>query len=56
MQSRRNDDERRMWVLNFEPLYWQYRSARTSIRAFIKANRAEIDSVIDGELNRKPVS
>jgi hypothetical protein len=56
MQSRRNDDERRLWVLNDEPLYMWYRSARTSIRAFIKANRAEIDSAIDAELNRKPLS
>jgi hypothetical protein len=51
--TRRNDEERRLWVLNDEGLYqWFIRSRpRLGIRAFIQANRAEIDECIDRVLN-----
>ena len=60
---RRNDDERRNWVLNDEGLYnWmrsEYpgkRDGEYDVRKWIAKNRAGIDEVIDRELNRKPVS
>lgn len=49
-----NDDEREKWVLNDEGLYrWQQRS-RLSMRAFIRQNRGEIDTIIDKAQNGDP--
>jgi hypothetical protein len=53
---RLNDEERRLWVLNDEGLYNWWRSSRQAIRAFIRANRKEIDEVINRALNVKPMS
>jgi hypothetical protein len=53
--KRPNDEERRLWVLNNEPLYWAYRRSKRGLRVFIRENRSEIDQVIRGELNRKPL-
>jgi hypothetical protein len=52
MKRRRNNDERRQWIDNDEGLYRWQRSSGQSMRAFIRQNRTEIDSHIDGELNR----
>lgn len=49
-----NDREREIWVLNDEGLYNWWRRSRLSMRAFIRANRAELDSIITAALNRKP--
>lgn len=49
-----NDTEREQWVNNDEGLYnWQRRS-RLSMRAFVRANRAEIDAAIESVIGRKP--
>jgi hypothetical protein len=53
--KRLNDEKRRLWVLNNEPLYWAYRSSKRGMRLFIRENRTEIDRVIRGELDRKPL-
>ena len=48
-----NDEDRRQWIANDEGLYRWQRSSRLNMRAFIRANRAELDEVIrkvrDGE-------
>lgn len=44
--KRRNDEERRLWVLNDEGLYDMQRTSGLSMRAFIRAKRSEIDEVI----------
>jgi hypothetical protein len=44
--ARLNDDERSQWIDNDEGLYNWFRSSRQSKRAFIRANRAEIDAAI----------
>lgn len=46
----RNDEERRLWVLNDEGLYRWWRSNRCGITTFIRANRIEIDKLIDALL------
>lgn len=51
---RKNDHERELWVNNDEWLYNWYSCSRLSMRAFIRANRAEIDAVIEGVVNAKP--
>lgn len=53
--ARRNDEERRLWVLNDEGLYnWQQESGK-SVRQFIRENRQEIDELINNVLDgRKP--
>ncbi len=48
MKNRRNDDDRSQWVDNDEGLYKMWRFApETTKRAFVRANRAAIDAVID---------
>lgn len=47
VQSTRNDDERRLWVLNDEGLYLWHQREGGSVREFIRRNRAEIDAAID---------
>ena len=41
-----NDEDRLQWVLNDEGLYNIQRRSRMSMRAFIRANRADIDACI----------
>lgn len=41
-----NNTERAQWIDNDEGLYSWWRSSRQSKRAFIRDNRAEIDSAI----------
>lgn len=53
---RRNDADREQWVNNDETLYLWQRRSKQSMRDFIRANRAEIDRVIDRALNRKPIN
>ena len=52
---RLNDEERRLWVLNDEGLYNWWRSSRQAIRAFIRANRKELDQVILRALGAGPL-
>lgn len=63
MRAQRNDDERRQWVLNDEPLYrswqsWQRQQHRLSrpgdVRAFIRVHRAAIDQTIQSRLSGRP--
>jgi hypothetical protein len=42
-----NDAERAQWIDNDEGLYDWWRASRQSKRAFIRANRAEIDQAIE---------
>lgn len=51
-----NDSEREMWVQNDEGLYAWWRSSRTSMREFLRTNRAELDACINRALNVKPRS
>jgi len=41
-----NDEDRRLWVLNDEGLYNWWRGSGRPIRAFIRANREQLDEVI----------
>lgn len=41
-----NDNDRAQWIDNDESLYNWWRSSRQSKRAFIRANRAELDTLI----------
>lgn len=42
-----NDEERREWVQNDEPLYREWQKAKTGLYKWVKANRKLIDSVIE---------
>jgi hypothetical protein len=53
--ARLNDTEREQWVSNDEGLYNWWRSSRQSMRAFIRANREELDALILAALNRPPL-
>ena len=50
----RNDEERRMWVMNDEGLYGWFTSERprVGITTFIRNNRQEIDEAIERFLVR----
>lgn len=48
MKARRNDEDRRLWVLNDEGLYRLQLASRLGVRAFIRRNRQVIDEIIDG--------
>lgn len=50
MQTRLNDSEREMWVMNDEGLYRWWKSERCSLRTFIRTNRTELDSCINRAL------
>jgi len=52
--TRRNDEERRQWVLNDEGLYNWHRASRQSMREFIRENREELDAAIDRALATPP--
>ena len=45
-----NDEVRAQWLDNDEGLYSWWRSSKQSKTAFIRANRAEIDAVIQNVL------
>lgn len=51
-----NDDERRKWVMNWEPLYRAQqdfqRSGGGGLYAFVRKNRKEIDKEIERVLDR----
>ena len=47
MKSKRNDGDRDDWVQNDEGLYNWWKGSGLSRRAFIRANREEIDKAID---------
>jgi hypothetical protein len=49
-----NDDDREQWISNDEGWYHQQRRSGLGMRAFIRANRAELDAYIKTELNRPP--
>ncbi len=50
----KNDEERRLWVLNDEGLYSWWQGSRQPIRAFIRDNRAELDAAIARALAPPP--
>ena len=41
-----NDEERRLWVLNDEGLYLDFKRSRLSMAKFIRENREPIDAYI----------
>ncbi len=49
-----NDNERRLWVLNDEYLYNQWRRSRcrNNLRKFLQENRTEIDEFIYNQLHK----
>jgi hypothetical protein len=49
-----NDNDRRDWINNDESLYLWWRNSKDgrNMRAFIKANRAEITAYINKKLGR----
>ena len=53
-KTRRNDSERRLWVLNDEGLYNWFRSSRLTMQKFVRENRAELDACIDRALAVPP--
>lgn len=48
-----NDEERRLWVLNTEDLYYQWHGTGKGLRTWIKANRPTIDQTITNQINRQ---
>jgi hypothetical protein len=52
-EQRLNDTDRAQWIDNDEGLYDWWRGSRQSKRAFIRANRAEIDAAILPVLNNE---
>jgi hypothetical protein len=46
-----NDEERRLWVLNDERLYLDWRASRQGLRRYIREHRAELDGHIAGRLH-----
>ena len=46
MRPRFNDEQRKLWVLNDEPLYLTFISSKRPIKSFVKENRKEIDDRI----------
>lgn len=52
---KRNDKERRLWVLNDEGLYDLWRGSGRPLKAWIRENRETIDRVTDNVASgRKP--
>jgi hypothetical protein len=51
--AKHNDEEREQWIANDEGLYDWQRKSGLSMRAFIRANRAEIDAAIDNVTSGK---
>lgn len=46
-RARRNDAERAEWIANDEGLAAWHAASKLPLRAFIRANRTEIDRAID---------
>jgi len=51
MRSDHNDDERVQWVQNDEGLYVWWRQSKLAAGTFVRANREQIDEVIDNVLS-----
>ena len=49
-----NDEERRLWVLNDEPLYRWWKEEKGDIHKFLKKHRKEIDATIHARLHGEP--
>ena len=49
-----NDEEREMWVNNYEYLYNLWRRSGRGIVVWVRSNRELIDEVIRGELSKEP--
>lgn len=49
-----NDADREQWITNDEALYTWQQESRLSMRAFIRANRTELDQIIKTVLNAPP--
>ena len=53
MKIRKNDEERRLWVLNDEGLYSWWKQSRQPLKKFIKDYRKELDDCIERSLSKK---
>ena len=53
---RRNNEERRQWILNDEGLYDWWQQTGKPMILFIQDNRMQIDECIDRMLNIEPRS
>jgi len=51
---RRNNEERRMWVMNDAGMYEWWTRTRLPLIKFVQDNREQIDHLIDRELNKEP--
>lgn len=49
-----NDEERRLWILNDESLYMEWKRSQLSMIKFIRLNKFFIDMYIFNQLNRPP--
>ena len=49
--KRRNNRERKLWIMNDEPMYKWFKSSKMSITKFLRTNRQDIDDAIDARLN-----
>lgn len=49
-----NDNDREEWIINDEALLGWQRSSGLSMRAFIRANRAELDRLIKSVRDAPP--
>ena len=52
--NKRNDEERRQWVMNDEGLYLWWQRSRLPLAKFLKDNRIELDQCIDRALAVEP--
>lgn len=50
--TRMNDRERELWVLNDEGLYNWWKSTRMTMRNFIRENREELTAAINKAMGR----
>ena len=48
-----NNEERRLWIMNDEPLYLWWRKSGQEIVAFVKEKQKEIDAIIETRLKRR---
>ncbi len=54
VNTRHNDEERRLWILNDEGLYLWWQRSNLPLRKFMRDNRVELDACIDRALNVEP--
>lgn len=52
MKTQHNDNERREWVRNHQPLYGVWLSSGVGLYRFVRENRAYIDQVREDELTK----